>query len=158
MAGLIRDLCAEEDALSLGGGRPHDRAQLVGDLLLADEEAGEPVHPLEALFLGDALVPVDPVLREVEVLGRPLLALPEVVELGVVEELDRAPIGALQGRIGGRPEVLAPRPRPSLFLCLDWLHRNLLSSRPCRSLANWLAGQFYEPFLLRCCLRKPVVR
>ena len=91
VASLVGDLRAEEDPLRLGRRGPHDRAELVGDLLLADEEAGEPVHPLEALLLGDPLVPVDPVLGEVEVLGRPLLALPEVIELAVVEELDLPP-------------------------------------------------------------------
>ena len=108
MAGLVGDLGAEEDPLLLGGRGAHDRAELVGDLLLADEEGGEPVHPLEALLGVDPLVPVDPVLREVEVLGRPLLALPEHVELAVVEELGLAAVGRLlQGGVGRGEEVLA---------------------------------------------------
>src|SRR4030095_16851250 len=85
----------------------------------------EPVHPLEALLLRDALVPVDPVLREVEVLGEPLLLLPEVVELGVVEQLDVGPTTFLQCRIRGGAEVLSLRSRgPALggFLCLHALH------------------------------------
>ena len=51
VAGLVGDLRAEEDFLVLGRRGAHDRPQLLGDLLLADEEGGEPVHPLEALFL-----------------------------------------------------------------------------------------------------------
>jgi hypothetical protein len=91
MTRLVRDLRAEEDPLCLGRAGAHDRAELIGDLLLADEEAREPVHALEALVRRDPLVPVDPILGEVEVLGEPLLLLPEVVELRVVEELDVAP-------------------------------------------------------------------
>ena len=79
VAGLVGDLRAEEDLLVLGRRRPHDRPQLLGDLLLADEERGEPVHPLVALLLGDPLVPVLAVAAEVEHLGLPLLALPEQV-------------------------------------------------------------------------------
>src|SRR5262249_33524096 len=62
VARLVGDLGGEEDPLLFGGGGPHDRPELVGDLLLADEEAREPVHALEALLLRDALMPVDPVL------------------------------------------------------------------------------------------------
>jgi hypothetical protein len=70
-------------------------------------------------------VPVDPILGEVQVLSRPLLALPEVVELGVVEELDVAVVPPLEGRVRGGAEVLALRPRRSRLrgvLRLDRLH------------------------------------
>ena len=108
VARLVGDLRAEEDAHLLGGRGAHHRAELLGHLLLADEERAEPVHALEALLLGDALVPVDPVLREVEVLGRPLLALPEVVELRVAEQVHLAAVGGLQkARVAGGLEVLA---------------------------------------------------
>ncbi len=51
----------------------------------------------------DPLVPVDPVLREVDVLRRPLLALPQRVELPVVEQLRLAPVGGGHQRgVGGR--------------------------------------------------------
>src|SRR4051794_16510923 len=123
VASLIGDLGAEEDPLGLGRAGAHDRAELVGDLLLTDEEAREPVHPLEALLRRDLLVPVDLVLREVEVLGEPLLLLPEVVELGVVEELDVASAAFLKGGVRGRLEVVPLRPRRTgLRLRLSWLH------------------------------------
>ena len=83
VAGLVGDLGAEEDFLVLGRRRAHDRPQLLGHLLLADEERGEPVHALEALLAGDPLVPVLAVAAEVELLRLPLLALPELVELAV---------------------------------------------------------------------------
>ena len=113
VAGLVGDLRAEEDLLVLGGRGAHDRPELLGDLLLADEERGEPVHALEALFLGDPLVPVLAVTGEVELLGLPLLALPEEVELPVGEQLDLGgPVGRLhQGRVGRRLEVLPLGPR-----------------------------------------------
>src|SRR5205085_11848345 len=64
-----------------------------------------------ALLLRDPLVPVDAVLREVQVLGQPLLALPEQVEVLVAEELRVAAVrGLLQRGVGGRLEVLAPGP------------------------------------------------
>ena len=91
--GLIGDLGGEEDALLLLGAGAHDRSQLVCDALLADEEPRQPVHPLEAFLLGDALVPVDAVLAEVEVLGCPLLTLPQLIQLAVVEELRLATVG-----------------------------------------------------------------
>jgi hypothetical protein len=70
--------------------------------LLANEESGQPVHALKPLLLVEALVPVLPVAAEVEVLGRPLLALPKRVELLVVEELHLggAVRGLLQGGVG----------------------------------------------------------
>ena len=76
VARLVGDLGAEEDAHLLGGRGAHHRAELLGHLLLADEERAEPVHALEALLLGDPLVPVDPVLGEVDVLGAPTAAAP----------------------------------------------------------------------------------
>src|SRR3712207_8397465 len=53
--------------------RSHDRPELGGDALLAAEERRQAVHAHEALLRPDPLVPVDAVLREVEVLDRPLL-------------------------------------------------------------------------------------
>src|SRR6185503_1048240 len=100
VAGLVGDLGGEEDPLLRGGSGPHDRPKLVGDALLADEEGREAVHALEPLLGLDPLVPVDPVAAEVEVLGRPLLPLPKLVELRVVEELRLAAAGRLlKGRI-----------------------------------------------------------
>ena len=96
VAGLVGDLRAEEDFLVLGLGGAHDRPQLLGHFLLADEEGGEPVHALEALLLADPLVPVLAVAAEVELLGLPLLALPEQVELLVGEQLD---VGGAVGRL-----------------------------------------------------------
>ena len=108
VARLVGDLRREEDPHVLGRRRAHDRPELVGDPLLADEERREPVHAGVPLLGRDPLVPVDPVLGEVEVLGRPLLALPELVELRVAEQLEPAPVGALLQRgIPGREEVLA---------------------------------------------------
>ena len=99
VAGLVGDLRAEEDFLVLGGRGAHDRPELLGDFLLADEEGGEPVHALEALFLVELLVPVLAVAAEVELLGLPLLALPEQVELLVGEQLDLGgPVGGLHQR------------------------------------------------------------
>ena len=113
VAGLVGDLGAEEDFLVLGRCRPHDRPELLGHLLLADEERRQPVHPLEALFLRDPLMPVDPVLGEVQLLGLPLLPLPEVIQLPVAEQLDvGGPIGRLvQRRVGRRLIVRPLRPR-----------------------------------------------
>jgi hypothetical protein len=112
VARLVGDLGGEEDPLVLGRRCAHDRAELVGDALLADEERRQPVHALEALLGIDALVPVDPVLAEVEVLGPPLLALPERVQLLVAEQLRPAAVRALipKGGIGGPHEVLAREP------------------------------------------------
>src|SRR4051812_42229562 len=63
----------------------------------------EAVHALEALLRVDALVPVHAVLREVDVLRRPLLALPQLVELAVAEQLRLAPVrgGEQRGVAGG---------------------------------------------------------
>src|SRR4051794_25174982 len=114
---LVGDLGGEEDALLLLRAGAHDGPELVGDPLLADEESREPVHALVALLRRNALVPVDPVLAEVEVLGRPLLALPQQVELLVGEELGLAAVGRfLERRVGGLLEALllgdlAERPR-----------------------------------------------
>jgi hypothetical protein len=53
-------------------------------------------------------VPVGAVAGEVEVLGRPLLALPQLIELGVGKELGLAAVGRLlKGRVGGLQEALA---------------------------------------------------
>ena len=95
MARLVGDLGAEEDAHVLLGRGAHHRPELRGHPLLADEERGQPVHALVALLLGDPLVPVDPVLGEVDVLHRPLLALPQVVELAVAQQLRLPAVGGL---------------------------------------------------------------
>ena len=108
VAGLVGDLRGEEDALLLGRARPHDRAELVGDPLLSREEGGKAEQALDLLVVGDALVPVDAVLAEVDVLGRPLLALPELVQLDVAQELRPPAIGrGLERRIRRGEEVLA---------------------------------------------------
>ena len=97
VARLVGDLRAQEQPHVLLRRGAHHRAELGGDALLADEERRQAVHALEALLGVDALVPVDPVLREVDVLRRPLLALPERVELPVVEQL-RPPVRGFQQR------------------------------------------------------------
>ena len=98
MARLVGDLRAQEDAHVLVGDRAHHRPELGRDALLADEERRQPVHALEALLGVDALVPVDAVLREVDVLRRPLLALPQLVELPVAEQLRLAAVGGREQR------------------------------------------------------------
>jgi hypothetical protein len=56
----------------------------------------------------DSLVPVDAVLAEVEFVDRPLLALPQAVELVVAQQVGLAAVGGrLQRGIRGRREVLA---------------------------------------------------
>src|SRR5919198_1963021 len=108
VARFVGDLRREEDALLLRRAGAHDRPQLVRDPLLADEEPRQPVHALEPLLGRDSLVPVDPVAAEVEVLGAPLLALPEQVELLVGEELRLAAVGRFLKRgVGGLDETLA---------------------------------------------------
>jgi hypothetical protein len=87
VARLVGDLRAQEEPHVLLRRRAHHRPELGRHPLLADEERRQPVHALEALLGVDPLVPVDPVLREVDVLRRPLLALPQRVELPVVEQL-----------------------------------------------------------------------
>ena len=76
VARLVGDLGAEEDAHLLVGRGAHHRAELRGDALLADEERRQPVHALEALLGVDPLVPVDAVLREVDVLDAPSAGAP----------------------------------------------------------------------------------
>jgi hypothetical protein len=149
VAGLVGDLRAEEDFLVLGRHRPHDRPQLLGHLLLADEEGGEPVHALEPLLLADPLVPVFAVAAEVELLGLPLLPLPEVVELGVAEQLDlRGAVGGLvQRRVRGRLEVGALGPRLGPGCSFD-LHAPSLA-------AAWLPGQFSAERIQRALKKRP---
>ena len=92
--------------MSSVGRRAHHRPELLGHALLADEEGRQPVHPRLALLGVDALVPVDAVLGEVEVLRAPLLALPQQVELAVAQELRLAAVGGLeQPGVGGGLEV-----------------------------------------------------
>ena len=93
VARLVGDLRAQEDAHVLVGDRAHHRPELGRHALLADEERRQPVHALEALLGVDALVPVDAVLGEVDVLRRPVLALPQLVELLVAEQLRLAAVG-----------------------------------------------------------------
>ena len=104
---------------SVGRGA-HHRAELLGHLLLADEERRQAVHALEALLLRDALVPVDAVLGEVDVLGGPLLALPEVVELArSSSRLHLAAVGATPAAPGrwwpGSPRARCAGSRVSLI-------------------------------------------
>src|SRR5205085_4257147 len=83
VACLVGDLRREEDPRVLAGRGPHHRSELAGDALLAEEEPAQP-HALGAATVArEALVPVDAVLREVEVGDAPLLALPEVEELAI---------------------------------------------------------------------------
>ena len=106
VARLVGDLRAEEDPHLLVGRGAHDRPELGGDALLADEERAEPAQALEALLIVEALVPVDAVLREVEVLRGPLLALPQLVELAVAEQLEAALLGGgADGGVAGGLEV-----------------------------------------------------
>src|SRR3954452_11450989 len=106
VARLVGDLRAQEDPHVLVGDRAHDRPELGGHALLADEERAHPVHPLEALVVVEALVPVDAVLAEVEILRRPVLALPQLVELAVGEQVRLAAVRRLvERRIARRPEV-----------------------------------------------------
>jgi hypothetical protein len=93
VAGLVGDLRAQEDPHLLVGRGAHDRPELGGDALLADEERAQPAEALEALLLVETLVPVDTVLAEVEVLRGPLLALPQVVQLAVGQQLEAALLG-----------------------------------------------------------------
>jgi hypothetical protein len=147
VAGLVGDLGGEEDPLLLGGAGPHDRPQLVGDALLADEEGGEAIHALESLLRLDPLVPVGPVPAEVEVLGGPLLALPELIELPVGEEHGLSAVGRiLKCRIRGLQEALLLRDRaqrlggPALgarFVGLSLGTRFHFDSSP------WRAGKAY---------------
>ena len=98
VARLVGDLRGEEDAHVLARRGAHHRPELGGHALLADEERRQPVHARVALLGVDPLVPVDAVLREVDVLDRPLLALPQRVELAVGEQVRLAAIGALEQR------------------------------------------------------------
>src|SRR3954470_860157 len=108
VARLVGDLGAQEDAHVLVGDGAHDRPELRRHALLADEERAQAVQARHALLRIDALVPVDAVLGEVEVLHRPLLALPELVELAVGQEVRLAAVGRLlQGGIARRAEVHA---------------------------------------------------
>ena len=102
VARLVGDLRAQEDAHVLVGHGAHDRAELGGDALLAAEERAQPVHALEALVGRDPLLPVRAVLREVDLLHRPLLALPQLIELAVAQQLR---VAGLQRGVGRRLEV-----------------------------------------------------
>ena len=81
VARLVGDLRAEEDPHVLVGA-----ARIIGPSSAATrcspmKNDDSPYMRCEALLGVDALVPVDAVLREVDVLRRPLLALPQRVEL-----------------------------------------------------------------------------
>jgi hypothetical protein len=107
---LVGDLGAEEQPHLLVRRRAHHRPELGGHALLADEERGQAVHALEPLLLRDPLVPVDPVLGEVEILRRPLLALPQLVQLAIREQVRLAAVGRGEKcRIAGGLEVHALR-------------------------------------------------
>src|SRR5439155_26250785 len=104
---LIRYLGRKEDLHLLGRNSRDDRPKLVGDLLLADEKGGQPVHALEPLFLRKA-TPVGAILPEVDVLRAPLLALPKLVELSVGQELSLGAVSRfLKRRISRLAEELA---------------------------------------------------
>src|SRR5437660_3483174 len=116
---LVGHLRREKDLHLLSRDSSDDRTELVGDLLLADEEGGEPVHALKALFLGEAL-PIGAILLEVDVLRAPLLPLPELVQLLVRQELG---LGALLrllergiGRLAEELALLDSRRRAQLLL------------------------------------------
>ena len=111
VARLVGDLRAQEQPHVLVGRGAHHRAELGGDALLADEERRQAVHALEALLVVEALVPVLAVPGEVEVLRRPLLALPELVELAVGQQVRLAAVGrGEQRRVARGLEVDALRP------------------------------------------------
>ena len=142
VARLVGDLRAEEDAHLLVGGGAHHRPELGGHSLLADEERRQPVHALEALLGGDALVPVDPVLGEVDVLDRPLLALPQAVELAVGEEVGLSPVGGLdEGRVARGLEVRALGALAVASVTALSSGCPAGSRLPDEPRAGWLAGQ-----------------
>jgi hypothetical protein len=137
---LVGDLGAQEHAHVLVGAGAHHRSQLRSDALLADEEGAQPVHPLVALLGVHALVPVDAVLGEVDVLGGPLLALPQLVELPVGQQLCLAAVGGLVERgIARGAEVDALRARwPGLgHDAVPFL--GVLGPEPSAWLAGWPA-------------------
>ena len=80
-----------------------------------------------ALLGVDALVPVDPVLGEVEVLHRPVLALPQLVELAVVSRLasprsaDSCRAGSLVARKSTRSVLSGEGSVMGASLARDWL-------------------------------------
>ena len=131
VARLVGDLGGEEDAHVLVRDGAQNWAELDRDPLLADEEGAQAVHPRSALLGVEPLVPVDPVLREVQVLHRPLLALPQLVELAVREQMGLTAISRLvQGGVARGAEVDAAGPGVGGGLG----HERSLSP-------SWLAGQ-----------------
>ena len=139
----------------------HHRAELLGHLLLADEERRQPVHALEALLVRES-VPVLAVHREVELLRQPLLALPQLVEL-------RGSRAAPSGR--GQPTPAGPgrrSPRRSQLSSMRELSvvklpparrlRRLpigLTGRVCDR-TSLLTGRFARPIRLSDCGRSRV--
>jgi hypothetical protein len=90
VARLVDLLRRQEVLLLLQRGGVDVGRQVVGDGVLAVEE--QRVEPQRAApLLGrELLVPVDAVLREVDLRGRPVAALPAGVQIGVVDLLRRS--------------------------------------------------------------------
>ncbi len=97
VAGLVDLLGEQERLLVLVLGRQHEARELVGDALLADEERRQPVHHLLALVLVQRL-PVAPIGVEVDLVRRPVLALPQPVELERRHQLDLRQLGLVADR------------------------------------------------------------
>ena len=117
MTRLVGDLRAEEDPHVLLRASRHHRAELSRDALLAHEERAQSIHPRVPLLGVDALVPVNAVLAEIQRADRPLLTLPQRVELAVAEQLRARALGRLlQRRIARRTEVRPRVQRPGLLL------------------------------------------
>ena len=102
------DLLRGEEVLLLLQRRGVDvRREVVGDGVLAVEEQRVEPQRAAALLVGEVLVPVDPVLREVDVRRRPVAALPARVEVGVVDLVGRGGNGHGHGG-----SYACPRARP----------------------------------------------
>ncbi len=100
VAHLVDEL-GREEGLDLAVRRgQQERGQVGGDALLADVEAAEAEGRLQ-LRLGRRLHPVLLVDREVELVGAPVLPLPQRVELLVVHQAALGPAGLGLGRITG---------------------------------------------------------
>ena len=102
VARLVHELRGQEQLDLAGGSRLQEGREVGGHALLADVEGAEaPDRGLLGLARGDdPLLAVD---REVELRGLPVLALPERVELAVVEQAV-----AVRGRLPTRTGRRAP--------------------------------------------------
>src|SRR4051812_21670509 len=100
VARLVHLLRAEERLLALALVRTDEAPELGGDALLADEE-GRQEPDDEVLVLALERRPVLAILREVDRVRRPGLALPQLVELLGLHQLD---LGQLR-LVGDRPDV-----------------------------------------------------